>query len=70
MNTAVTINLIERPKISFNAQSGGLCLKWSPLTALMRVDTSLETAGRPHFLQLARIKLGDSSVINFLSAVP
>lgn len=33
MNIAVTINLIERPKISFNAQSGGLWLKWSPLTA-------------------------------------
>lgn len=33
MNIAVTINLIACPKISFNAQSGGPCLKWSPFTA-------------------------------------
>lgn len=28
MNTALMINFIELPKISFNARSGGLCLKW------------------------------------------
>lgn len=70
MNIAVTINLIEHPKISFNAQSGGLCLKWSPSPRAMRLGTSFETAVRPNFLQLDRIKFRDSGVINFLSAVP
>lgn len=41
-----------------------------PLPRVMREDTSFETAVRPNFLQLDRIKFRDSGVINFLSAVP
>lgn len=61
MNTAVVINFIELPKISFNAQSGGLCLKWSP-------PSNADESGH-ELWDSCELKFGDRAVINFLSAV-